>query len=108
MVKVPDRAAVAVIGGGIIGACTALHLVREGVSNVVLLERDDVAQGTSAAAAGFVAMWAAGYIGQWGEEEVALERYGLAFYDDLAARGHDLDHRPNGTLWIASDEPTWE
>src|SRR3990170_4102278 len=39
-VKVPERADVVVIGGGVMGASTAYHLAKAGAGSVVLLERD--------------------------------------------------------------------
>jgi D-amino-acid dehydrogenase len=48
-----DRADVLVIGGGIVGVCSAHYLAARGKS-VVLLERDDIASGSSAGNAGFV------------------------------------------------------
>jgi sarcosine oxidase subunit beta len=39
MDQLPSRAAVVVVGGGIIGASVAFHLAEAGVSDVVLLSR---------------------------------------------------------------------
>lgn len=43
----PDHADVVVVGGGIIGTSVAYHLGKLGVSNVVLLERDQLTSGTT-------------------------------------------------------------
>lgn len=43
----PDRANVAIIGGGIIGASVAYHLAKLGVPDVILLERDQLTSGTT-------------------------------------------------------------
>ncbi|RME17645.1 MAG: FAD-binding oxidoreductase, partial [Alphaproteobacteria bacterium] len=40
-------ARVVIIGGGIAGCSTLYHLVREGWSDVVLLERDELTSGTT-------------------------------------------------------------
>jgi sarcosine oxidase subunit beta len=93
-----------VVGGGILGASAALHLVEAGVSDVVLVERDGLAQATSHAGAGFVGIWAQGYLPPWKGEEVELERYGLEFYDRLAQEGHEFDYKRNGNLWAATTE----
>jgi glycine cleavage system aminomethyltransferase T/glycine/D-amino acid oxidase-like deaminating enzyme len=53
--RVPDRARVVVIGGGIIGTSVAYHLAHLGVSDVVLLERDRLTSGTTWHAAGLMA-----------------------------------------------------
>ncbi len=43
----PERAEVLIIGGGVMGASTAFHLARAGVTDVVLLEAGDLACGSS-------------------------------------------------------------
>ena len=47
MSTLPQRAAVVVVGGGIVGASILYHLAQAGVSDVVLLERDEIACGSS-------------------------------------------------------------
>ncbi len=47
MDRLPPSAAVVVIGGGLVGASVAFHLAEAGVSDVALLERDDLARGSS-------------------------------------------------------------
>ncbi len=48
----PARADAVVVGGGAIGASAAFHLRRAGVRDVVLLERDALASGSTSKAAG--------------------------------------------------------
>jgi sarcosine oxidase subunit beta len=36
--KIPASAEVVIVGGGIVGASTAMHLAKRGVKNVVLIE----------------------------------------------------------------------
>ena len=50
----PERAEVVVIGGGVIGTSIAFHLAEAGVRDVVLLERDELGQGSTSKAAGGV------------------------------------------------------
>jgi len=50
----PDRASVVIVGGGIMGLSTAFHLARAGVTDVVLLERDELGSGSTCKAAGGV------------------------------------------------------
>ncbi|WP_276514555.1 NAD(P)/FAD-dependent oxidoreductase [Nocardia huaxiensis] len=83
-----------VIGGGIFGCTMALHLIEAGAGSVRLLERDGLFQGTSAAGAGFLGSWTPF------EAEQAVTRYGLDYYAGLQDRGHDIDLRSNGILWL--------
>jgi sarcosine oxidase subunit beta len=48
------RAGVVVIGGGVMGTSIACHLARAGVRDVVLVERDELASGSTSKAAGGV------------------------------------------------------
>jgi sarcosine oxidase subunit beta len=45
---------VAIIGGGAVGLSTAWHLVERGITDVTVLEADDLAAGSSSRSAGFV------------------------------------------------------
>jgi glycine/D-amino acid oxidase-like deaminating enzyme len=95
-----------VVGGGILGCCAGLQLRRAGLE-VVICERDGVGAATSSAGAGFVGAWAAGWIPTFGAEELELERFGLAFYDELARAGHELGYRQNGNLYAAASDEAW-
>ncbi len=103
-----ETADVIVVGGGVFGAAAALHLVREGAGDVVLLERDGVGEGTSAAGAGFIDPWAAGSNPHLGPEELAVEEFGLDFYAQLGQEHPEVSHLANGCLWIAIDDEQWE
>ncbi|MBI4940550.1 MAG: FAD-dependent oxidoreductase [Actinobacteria bacterium] len=50
--SLPGRARVVIVGGGIIGASTAYHLVKRGWTDIVLLERKHLTSGTTWHAAG--------------------------------------------------------
>jgi sarcosine oxidase subunit beta len=52
--ELPDHASVVIVGGGIMGLSTAFHLARAGVTDVVLLERDELGSGSTCKAAGGV------------------------------------------------------
>lgn len=52
--SLPSRAAVVVIGGGVMGLSTAYHLARAGVSDVVLVEKGELGSGSTCKAAGGV------------------------------------------------------
>jgi 4-methylaminobutanoate oxidase (formaldehyde-forming) len=75
----PAQAEVVIVGGGIIGASIAYHLAREGVTDVVVCERDTLTSGTTWHAAGLVA-------GARGTHTLTeLAAYGREFYATLGA-----------------------
>ena len=77
------HARVVIIGGGIAGCSTLYHLAREGWSDVVLVERDELTSGST---------WhAAAQVTQFGANQtmVALKRHSIDLYRELAA---DPDH----------------
>ena len=45
--KLPDRAQIIVIGGGVVGCSVAYHLAKEGVKDVLLLERGQLTCGST-------------------------------------------------------------
>lgn len=53
-VEVPARASVVIVGGGVIGLSTAWRLAQAGVSDVVLIEREEFGSGSTCKAAGGV------------------------------------------------------
>ncbi len=72
-------AKVVIIGGGIGGVSTLYHLSREGWTDVVLLERDELTSGST---------WhAAAQVTQFGSNQtmVALKRHSINLYRELAA-----------------------
>lgn len=98
---------VVVIGAGILGCSTAYHLLRSGARNVTVVDRNEPAGGTTAAGAGFVALWAAGmYNG--GKSAFDLEQYSLDFYRRLYEDGHDFGYRNDGNLVLALTEEKWQ
>jgi 4-methylaminobutanoate oxidase (formaldehyde-forming) len=52
--ELPGRARVAIVGGGIVGSSIAYHLTRDGETDVVVLERGRLTNGTTWHAAGLV------------------------------------------------------
>lgn len=52
--SLPKKAQVVIIGGGIIGCSVAYHLTKLGVTDVVVLERDQLTSGTTWHAAGLI------------------------------------------------------
>ena len=77
--QVKSHARVVVIGGGIAGCSTLYHLTREGWTDVVLVERDELTSGST---------WhAAAQVTQFGANQtmVALKRHSIDLYRKLAA-----------------------
>ncbi len=54
MTELPSHARVVIVGGGIVGCSVAYHLALRGVTDVVLLEREQLTCGTTWHAAGLV------------------------------------------------------
>ncbi len=52
--SVPEEADVVVIGGGSLGTSTLYHLMKHGVKNAVLIEKDQLSAGTTWHSAGLV------------------------------------------------------
>jgi dimethylglycine dehydrogenase len=76
--KMKSQARVVVIGGGIAGCSTLYHLTREGWTDVVLVERDELTSGST---------WhAAAQVTQFGANQtmVALKRHSIDLYRKLA------------------------
>jgi sarcosine oxidase subunit beta len=80
-----------VIGGGALGAATAFHLRRLGVSDVVLLERDALGSGsTSKAAGGIRAQFA---------DELNI-RIALRSLDEFESFSDEISFRQHGYLFL--------
>ena len=72
------NARVVIIGGGIAGCSTLYHLVREGWTDVVLVERDELTSGST---------WhAAAQVTQFGANQtmIALKRHSINLYRELS------------------------
>ncbi len=78
--RLPDRARVVVVGGGVIGTSVAYHLAHLGVRDVVLLERDRLTSGTTWHAAGLMATF-----GSTSETSTELRKYTRDLYLGLEA-----------------------
>lgn len=91
------RARVVVVGGGVMGTSIACHLARAGVRDVVLVERDDLAAGSTSKAAG-------GVRAQFSDElNIRLGARSLdAFARFEEETGHDIGLRRVGYLFLLS------
>lgn len=94
--QLPNKATVVVIGGGIIGMSTLYHLAKKGISDAVLLERKQVASGTT---------WhAAGIVGQLRDSKTQTEqsKYTTSLFQTLEEEtGQATGYRQNGTIHYA-------
>lgn len=94
---------VAIVGGGVIGLAIAFRLVRRG-ADVVVLERDRVGDGATAAAGGMLAPVSEADtepddLVAFGRE--SLDRYPAFVGEVEAVSGVDCGYRASGTLWVA-------
>ncbi|MCA3446334.1 MAG: FAD-dependent oxidoreductase [Rhodobacter sp.] len=99
----PTSAPVVIIGGGIIGVSTLYHLAKLGVEGPVLLERKQLASGTT---------WhAAGIVGQLRESgaQTDLSKYTARLFTELEVEtGQATGYKQNGTLHLALSDVRWE
>jgi heterotetrameric sarcosine oxidase gamma subunit len=77
--ELPRRAHVVIIGGGVIGTSVAYHLVRRGITDVLLLEQGQLSCGTTWHAAGLVGQLRAS------ESGTRLVQYSTELYGRLEA-----------------------
>ncbi len=90
---------VVVVGGGVIGTAIAYFLARDGV-NVCLLERYDIAAGTSSAAAAAALLQT-----KTSHRKLALASKSLDLLDDLHEQlGQQFEYEHSGSLLVASSE----
>src|SRR5918911_1343837 len=90
----PERTEVVVVGGGVMGTSTAFHLAEAGV-DVLLLERADLAGGSTSKAAG-------GVRAQFSDPlNIALGARGLDAFARFAERpGQQIDLHRNGYMFL--------
>jgi sarcosine oxidase subunit beta len=94
----PERAQVVIVGGGVMGASIAFHLAEAGVDDVLLLERDQLAGGSTCKAAG-------GVRAQFSDAvNIALGARSLLAFEDFANRpGAEIDLHQVGYLFLHTD-----
>ncbi len=94
--NLPETAEVVVIGGGVMGASTAWHLVKRGVKDVVLLEKEEFfGQGATGRCAGGVRY-------QFTTEiNIRLSQLSLPMLERFEEEtGQKADYRPIGYLFV--------
>src|SRR5512137_155610 len=98
-----SSAAVVIIGGGIMGASTAYHLAQRGCTDVVILEKEFLAQASTGLSAGGIRQQFSHPANiRLSQEAVRLfERFEEEF-------GVDINFRQVGYLFLAQSEATWQ
>jgi glycine cleavage system aminomethyltransferase T/glycine/D-amino acid oxidase-like deaminating enzyme len=86
----PQRARVVVIGGGVTGCSVAYHLAAAGVSDVLLVDKDELTSGSTCHAAGLVTQF------NPSPTMMGFRRYSVELYNKLGV------FEPIGSLRIAS------
>jgi sarcosine oxidase subunit beta len=94
----PSGADVVIVGGGVVGVSAAFHLAEAG-AQVVLLERDQLASGSTSKAAG-------GLRAQFSDAlNIEIAKRSLEAYKDFAQRpGWEIDFEEIGYLFVLSTD----
>jgi glycine/D-amino acid oxidase-like deaminating enzyme len=102
--KLPDRARVVIVGGGVIGTSVAYHLARLGWKDVLLIERDRLTSGSTWHAAGLMVTF-----GSTSETSTELRKYTRDLYGRLEAEtGQSTGFKPVGFIEVAADDDRLE
>ncbi|NEA35052.1 FAD-binding oxidoreductase [Streptomyces sp. SID13031] len=93
----PDSAAVVIVGGGVMGTSIAFHLAEAGVTDVLLLERNELGSGSTSKAAG-------GVRANFSDElNIALGARSLEAFARFGERpGQEIDLHRVGYLFLLS------
>jgi len=96
-------AAVIIIGGGILGVCTAYFLARKGQKNIVLLEKGFLAEGSTGLSVG-------GFRQQFSHPaNILLSQESIGVFKTFQEKfGIDIDFHQVGYLFMARERETWE
>jgi sarcosine oxidase subunit beta len=98
-----DTADVAIVGGGIMGASTAYHLARRGCTDVVILEKDLLAQASTGLSAGGIRQ-------QFSHPaNIRLSQEAVRVFERFEEEfGVDMEFRQVGYLFLAQSEEVWQ
>jgi sarcosine oxidase, subunit beta len=97
--ELPKAAEIVIVGGGVIGLSIAFHLAERGMTDVVVLERDEIGSGATRYATGGIRQQFAS------EPDVRLSIESVRFYEQFEERvGLPFLFRQMGYLFLSSDE----
>jgi glycine cleavage system aminomethyltransferase T/glycine/D-amino acid oxidase-like deaminating enzyme len=103
MADIPSDADIVVVGGGIVGCSLVYHLAKAGCKNILLLEKHQIASGTTWHSAALVTIL------RGSPTLAALARYSARLYAALEAEtGQATGWRQNGHLTIAASKDRLE
>ncbi|MEZ5094522.1 NAD(P)/FAD-dependent oxidoreductase [Nocardioides sp.] len=101
--SLPAQAEVVVVGGGVMGASIAFHLAEAGVPDVLLVERDTLASGSTSRSAGGVRAQFTDAV------NIRLGARSLTAFEGYADRpGGEIDLHQVGYLFLHTDAASWE
>ncbi|WP_417599893.1 GcvT family protein [Pararhodobacter oceanensis] len=97
------HAKVVIIGGGIVGVSTLYHLARAGVTDTLLVEKNELTSGSTWHAAGNIPT----YANSWGGMRAG--NYAWRLYKDLAEEvDYPITYRHTGAFWPAHTQERME
>ncbi len=97
-----EKANVVIIGGGVMGTSTAYHLAKRGCQGVVLVEKNQVASGSTGLSAGGIRL-------QFSiEANIRMSMESLAVFEHFAEEFEtEIDFRQHGYLFLATESQDW-
>ncbi|MGQ9598703.1 MAG: NAD(P)/FAD-dependent oxidoreductase [Anaerolineae bacterium] len=103
MTEWKSTAEVAIVGGGIMGTSTAYHLARRGCTDVVILERDLLAQASTGLSAGGIRQ-------QFSHPaNIRLSQEAVRVFERFEEEfGVNIEFRQVGYLFLAQSEEVWQ
>ena len=97
-----SHARVVIIGGGAVGAACLYHLAEAGVSDCLLIEKNELTSGSTWHAAGNIPTYAASWLG------MRAGNYAWNLYKDLGDKvDSPITYRHTGAFWPAILKTAW-